>query len=247
MHVRVLVLGGTGEARQLADRLVDLGANVTTSLAGAVLHPRQTAGELHTGGFDGARGLIAYLRGNTCDTVVDATHPFAATITEHAVDACAETGIPLLALRRPGWVAGPGDRWTRVPSITAAADDVRVRPPGTVFLTTGRRTVDEFADDQTHTFVVRSVDPLRGRIPPRTTAVLARGPFTLDGELALMREHDVGLLVTKDSGGPATAAKLAAARQLDVPVLVVDRPPLPTGVTALETVDAVLSQLAVLL
>ena len=137
----------------------------------------------------------------------------------------------------------PGDRWRRVPSIEAAAARVASAAPGTVFLTTGRRDLAAFANDHEHHYLVRTVDPPAGRTPPRMTLLLGRGPYSLDGELALMRAQDVHLLVTKDSGGPLTAAKLDAARELELPVIVVDRPPLPEGVTAVETVEAVLSQL----
>ncbi|WP_375500737.1 cobalt-precorrin-6A reductase [uncultured Jatrophihabitans sp.] len=241
--MRVLVLGGTGEARELAARLNERGVQVTTSLAGGVRHPIVPAGELRVGGFGGAAGLVAHLREHPPDVVVDATHPFAAAITGHAVEACALTSTPLLTVRRPGWTAGPGDRWTRVASIDAAAAHVRATAPGTVFLTTGRRDLAAFADDDAHTFLVRSVDPPVVRAPARTTIVLDRGPFALEQELALLRTHGVHLLVTKDSGGPATVAKLEAARQLAVPVVVVDRPPLPAGVEALPSVEAVLALL----
>jgi precorrin-6A/cobalt-precorrin-6A reductase len=241
--VRALVLGGTGEARELAVRLTDLGIEVTSSLAGRVTRPELPLGEVRIGGFGGAAGLRAYLRATNPSVVVDATHPFARTITQHAVQVCGETSTPLLVLRRPGWTAGPDDDWIRLPSIDAAAAYVRASAPGTVFLTTGRHDLAAFADDDSHEFVVRSVDPPEGRIPPRMTLVLDRGPYLLESELALMRAHHVRLLVTKDSGGPLTIAKLAAARQLAVPVAVVDRPPLPKGVTTLDDVDAVLSRL----
>ena len=241
--MRVLVLGGTGEARELAGRLTDLAVPVTTSLAGAVQQPVRPAGDVRIGGFDGVAGLASYLRAAGFDAVVDATHPFAATITAHAVAACATTSTPLLVLRRPGWVAGPDDRWTRMSSIADAAAAVRSSGPGTVFLTTGRRDLAAFADDDAHAYLVRSVEPPEGRTPPRTTVVLDRGPFTLDGELALLRAHDVRLLVTKDSGGPATVAKLEAARLLGLPVVIVDRPPLPDAATVFGGVDAVLARL----
>lgn len=243
MHVRVLVLGGTGEARELARRLVDRGDDVTSSLAGRVTRPALPVGEVRIGGFGGVGGLAAHLRDTCPDVVVDATHPFAATITAHAVQAAAATATPLVVLRRPGWTAGPDDRWTRVPTIVAAAQHVRASPPGTVFLTTGRRDLAAFAGDDTHAFVVRTVDPPDGPTPPTMTLLLDRGPYLLERELELMRAHDVTMLVTKDSGGALTVAKLAAARELDLPVLVVDRPALPAGIAALETVDAVLSRL----
>jgi precorrin-6A/cobalt-precorrin-6A reductase len=241
--VRVLVLGGTGEARELAVRLTNDGIEVTTSLAGEVTRPALPLGDVRIGGFGGVAGLHAYLRATNPSVVVDATHPFARLITEHAVQACAETATPLVVLRRPGWTAGPGDNWIRLSSIDAAAAYVRGSPPGTVLLTTGRNELAAFADDDSHAFVVRSIDPPDARIPPRMTLVLDRGPYLLESELGLMQAHDVRLLVTKDSGGPLTIAKLAAARQLGLTVALVDRPALPAGVTALDSVDAVLSRL----
>jgi precorrin-6A/cobalt-precorrin-6A reductase len=170
--------------------------------------------------------------------LVDATHPFAATITANAARAAAATGVPLLVLRRPGWAADPS--WEPVADIAAAAKAVRDWPGESVFLTTGRRDLAVFAADGRHQFIVRTVDPPDGPLPPRMTLLLDRGPYTVNGESALMKQHQVGLLVTKDSGGPMTAAKLAAARQLGVHVVIVRRPPLPPGSEVAETVpDAV--------
>ncbi|SHH09540.1 precorrin-6A reductase [Jatrophihabitans endophyticus] len=239
----MLVLGGTGEARDLARRLVTAGADVTSSLAGRVSRPALPVGDVRIGGFGGAAGLAEFLREFAPTIVVDATHPFAATISANAAAACAATSVPLLVVCRPGWTARAGDDWTRVSDIAAAAEHVRTSPAGTVFLTTGRRDLAVFADDDRHDYLVRIVDPPDVPLPPRTTLLLDRGPYDLDRERALLQAHDVRLLVTKDSGGPLTVAKLDAARELGVPVLVVDRPPLPDGVTAVDTVDAVLSRL----
>jgi len=243
VHVRVLVLGGTGEARALAARLVDAGTDVISSLAGRVSRPALPRGAVRIGGFGGAPGLATYLRSAGTERVVDATHPFAATITRNAVQACAQTQVPLLVLRRPGWTASADDRWTRVASVSAAAELVRASGPGTVFLTTGRRDLSAFAADDRHHFLVRTVDPPAGDVPPRMTLLLDRGPYEVEREAALMREHAVVLLVTKDSGGTLTAAKLAAARKLGIPVLVVDRPPLP-DVEAVPTVEDAVRWLA---
>jgi precorrin-6A/cobalt-precorrin-6A reductase len=241
--VRLLLLGGTGEARALAAALRERAVPVVSSLAGRVRNPALPVGEVRIGGFGGADGLAAYLREESITHLVDATHPFAATITASAARAAAATKVPLVVLRRPGWEPRDGDDWTRVPTVPAAARAVAATPPGTVFLTTGRRDLDAFADDDGHAFLVRAVDPPTGPMPPRTTLLLDRGPYTLDGELGLLREHDVRLLVTKDSGGALTVAKLDAARKLGRPVLVVDRPPLPTGIEAVPTVEAALAQL----
>jgi precorrin-6A/cobalt-precorrin-6A reductase len=234
--MRILILGGTGEARELAAELTAAGVDVVSSLAGRVRQPRLPAGEVRIGGFGGASGLAGFLRAEAITSVVDATHPFAATITENATDAAAETGVPLLVLRRPPWPADPS--WQTVADITAAADAVRAWSGESVFLTTGRRDLGAFAADGGHRFLVRAVDPPDpdGPVPPRMTLLLDRGPYAVEGEAALMREHGVGLLVTKNSGGPMTAAKLQAARELAVHVVVVERPPLPPGRSAVTTV-----------
>ena len=236
----VLILGGTGEARALAAALVDDGVPVISSLAGRVRDPALPAGEVRIGGFGGVDGLAAWIAEHRVTAVVDATHPFAATMTAHAVAACAATGVPLVVLRRPGWAPQPGWVWADSP-VDAAA---RLPALGArVFLTTGRTSLATFAGLDLE-FLVRCVDPPSGPLPRRATVLLSRGPFTVAGERALMREHLIDVLVTKDSGGPLTSAKLAAAREEGVRVLVVRRPPLPAGVEAVETVDAALAALA---
>lgn len=240
MTLRVLVLGGTAEARELAARLdAAPGVVVTTSLAGRTRNPRLPPGTVRTGGFGGVEGLVAALGahdGPRVDVLVDATHPFAAAMTDHAARAAARTGTPLLVLRRPGWSAGPGDRWTRVPTVAAAAATV---PRGArVLLAIGRQEVAAFGEVDAW-FLVRAIEE-PDVLPPRGELVLARGPFALDDEGALLARHRIDLVVAKDSGG-ATEAKLVAAREAAVPVLLVDRPPLPAGVTAYDAVDAVLA------
>jgi precorrin-6A/cobalt-precorrin-6A reductase len=232
--VRILILGGTGEARDLAAELVAAAVDVLSSLAGRVRQPRLPDGPVRVGGFGGAEGLAAFLRAEAITGVVDATHPFAGIITAHAARAAAQAGVPLLVLRRPEWEADPS--WDAPPDIRAAAAAVRAWPGESVFLTTGRRDLDVFAPDDQHLFLVRTVDPPDGPVPPRMTLVLDRGPYTVDGESALMRDHGIGLLVTKNSGGPMTAAKLQAARNLGVHVLMVQRPPLPPGSVVVTTV-----------
>jgi precorrin-6A/cobalt-precorrin-6A reductase len=223
--VRILILGGTGEARELAAELVAAGVDVLSSLAGRVREPRLPDGPVRVGGFGGAGGLAAFLQAEGITSVVDATHPFAGTITAHAAAAAAQAGVPLLVLRRPEWEADPC--WDVVADMRAAADAVRAWAGESVFLTTGRRDLDVFAADVRHRFLVRAVDPPDGPVPPRMTLVLGRGPYTVEGESALMRGHGVGLLVTKNSGGQMTEAKLLAARDLGVQVVMVQRPPLP--------------------
>ncbi|WP_448642209.1 cobalt-precorrin-6A reductase [Geodermatophilus sp. URMC 63] len=233
MTDRVLVLGGTGEARALAAALVADGVDVLSSLAGRVADPRLPRGEVRVGGFGGADGLAAWLAGHRPRAVVDATHPFAARITANAAAAAARTGIPLLRLQRPGWTPGSGDRWTYVDSLAAAAD--AVRDAGTVLLTTGRQGVGAFAG-LTGRVVVRCIDPPEEPLPAGAVLLLARGPFTVADEVALMRGHGVDVVVTKDSGGAMTEAKLVAARQLGLPVVLVRRPPLPSGAEVAATV-----------
>ena len=240
---RILVLGGTGEARQLAADLAERpDVTVVTALAGRLSTPTLPVGPVRVGGFGGPDGLACWLRAEHVDAVVDATHPFAATITASAVAACAATGTPLLVLRRPGWQPQPGDDWHRVPSLPAAAallPDLGER----VLLTTGRQGVAAFAAVTACWFLIRAVEAPGPPSPQRMRLLLDRGPYQLAGELALLAEHRIDTLVTKDSGGPMTAAKLVAARQLRLPVVVVDRPPAPAAPTV-TTVAAALGWLA---
>jgi precorrin-6A/cobalt-precorrin-6A reductase len=240
---RILILGGTGEARELAAALVTAGADVVSSLAGRVSRPRLPDGPVRVGGFGGADGLAAFLLREGITHVVDATHPFAGTITANAAQAAAETGLPRLVLRRPQWEADPS--WDEVADIQAAAEAVHAWPGEGVFLTTGRRDLATFAADRRHQFLVRTVDPPDGPVPPRMTLILDRGPYTVESESALMREHAIGLLVTKNSGGPMTAAKLTAARNLGVHLIMVRRPPLPPGSAVVATVAEALHWLGV--
>ncbi|MGW0332853.1 cobalt-precorrin-6A reductase [Streptomyces sp. NPDC003011] len=243
MSTHVLILGGTTEARELAAVLgARPGVRVTTSLAGRVARPGAITGDVRIGGFGGADGLAGWLREQRVDALVDATHPFAASITANAARAAAATGVPSVVLRRPGWRPGPGDRWHPVASLDAAAE-LLPRLGRRVFLTTGRLGLAAFARLTDLHFVVRSVEPPRPPMPPHTDVLLARGPFTVADESALLSGHRIDVLVTKDSGGQATAAKLTAARDLGLPVVVVRRPPLPEGVTAVADPTEVLTRL----
>jgi precorrin-6A/cobalt-precorrin-6A reductase len=225
--MRILLLGGTSDGRALAG-LLQARAEVVSSLAGRVRDPLLPPGEVRVGGFGGPAGLAAYLRDEAIDVVVDATHPFAAGMSANAAGASVATGVPLVVLRRPGWTEGPGDDWRRVPSLGAAAELLPALG-SRVFLTTGRQDLATFAGLDLW-FLVRSVDPPDPPVPGRMRSILDRGPFTVAGERRLLREHAIDVLVTKDSGGAATAAKLVAAREQRVPVIVVDRPSLPAGV-----------------
>ncbi|MEO6501340.1 MAG: cobalt-precorrin-6A reductase [Jatrophihabitantaceae bacterium] len=245
---RVLILGGTAEARALAAALEGVpGVRPISSLAGRVADPALPAGQVRIGGFGGAAGLADWLAAEQIAAMVDATHPFAATISWSAAQAADAAGIPILALRRPAWTEGPGDDWRRQPSTEAAARaleqvlEMGGSPrPGVaerVFLTTGRTGLAPFAGLDRHWFLIRSIEAPQPPLPSRHQLVLARGPFSVAQEIALMREHRIQVLVTKDSGGPLTEAKLVAARELRLPVLMIQRPPLP-DIAAVPTVDA---------
>ncbi|MFI0238332.1 cobalt-precorrin-6A reductase [Streptomyces sp. NPDC016845] len=238
MPVHVLVLGGTTEARRLAEVLhthPDL--RVTSSLAGRVAAPRLPPGEVRIGGFGGADGMARWLREHAVDAVIDATHPFAERISFNAAGAAATTHVPLLALRRPGWVPGEGDDWRQVDSLAEAARAVQEAGTGRrAFLTTGRMGLASFAHIDDAHFLVRSVDAPEPPCPPHMELLLDRGPFTLAGERDVLARHRIDILVTKDSGGAATAPKLTAAREAGVPVVVVRRPPTPGGVPEAATV-----------
>ena len=244
--MRLLLLGGTAEARDLADRLAgrpDL--SVVSSLAGRVRDPRLPAGEVRVGGFGGVPGLVDWLREQRVDLVVDATHPYAATMQANAAAACGRLGLPRLRLARPGWRAREGDHWRWAGSLAEAA---AVLPSlGTrVFLTTGRQGLATFAGLDRLWFLIRCVDQPTGPLPARREVLLARGPFQREAERDLMERFAVGVLVTKDSGGSLTAGKLDAARDLSLPVVVVRRPAAPTGpsVASVEEAAAWLERLA---
>nr|WP_284291651.1 cobalt-precorrin-6A reductase [Angustibacter aerolatus] len=201
------------------------GLPVVSSLAGAVTRPRLPAGPVHVGGFGGATGLADWLRAHDVTAVVDASHPFAARISANAVRATREVGLPLLRLERPAWTPGAGDRWHEVPDVAAAAE----RLPGlgrSALVTTGRRNLDAFAALTGVRVLARCVDP-PGVVAPHVTVLLDRGPYTLDGELDLLQRNGIEVLVTKNSGGAMTAARLEAARRLGLPVLMVRRPQPP--------------------
>lgn len=239
--MRVLILGGTTEGRGLASACVAVpGLEVISSLAGRTRSPLLPPGEVRIGGFGGVDRLADYLRQRVIDAVVDATHPFAATMTAHAVAASARAGVPVLVLRRPGWTAQPGDRWHRVADLEAAAALL----PGLgqrVLLTTGRQSIAAFAGVRDCWFLSRSVEPPTPPMPERLQVLLDRGPFPLAGERALLAEHQIDVLVTKDSGG--STAKLDAARERGIPVVLVNRPSSPPGVATAPTVEAALSWL----
>lgn len=235
----MLLLGGTAEGRELAVRLGDVpDLRAVSSLAGRLDDPRLPVGEVRSGGFGGVNGLAAWLRANSPAMVVDATHPFAGQISGHALAASELAQSPLLRLQRPGWTARAGDRWLRVPDVAAAADLVPTvgRRP---LLTTGRQDLASFTGHPVCSLLdllVRCVEAPDTPLPARTTVLLARGPYTFAGDRALLRERGIDVLVTKDSGGDRTRAKLDAARELGLPVVMIDRPPASPGVATVASV-----------
>ena len=238
--LRVLILGGTGEASALGRALAgDARFDATISLAGRTRNPAPQPLPARTGGFGGAAGLAAWLRAESVQALVDATHPFAAQISANAVAAAQETGVPLLVLRRPAWRPGPGDAWTLVPSMHAAAEALGAAPKR-AFLTVGRKDLLPFVAAPQHFYLIRSVDPPGGAVPPSAEIIAARGPFAEKDERRLLQEHRIDVVVTKNSGGAATQAKLAAARALGIAVIMVERPPAP----AAESVEDVAAALA---
>jgi precorrin-6A/cobalt-precorrin-6A reductase len=192
---------------------------------------------VRVGGFGGVDGLRNWLGDNDIDVLIDATHPFAGAMSAHAAEAGAELNLPVLHVRRPGWRRHPGDRWTRVPDFTAAAETA-ARIGSRIFLTIGRQEAGAFAGLTTPWFLIRAIDPPTSDLPPNHELLLARGPFTVQEETALLTGHRIDVLVTKDSGGELTVAKLFAARACGVRVVMIDRPPLPTGARAVESVAA---------
>jgi precorrin-6A/cobalt-precorrin-6A reductase len=242
----LLVLGGTTEGYELAEALCEAGGFRTiTSLAGRTRRPRTPAGEVRIGGFGGARGLVAFLREQRIAAVIDATHPFAAGMGWNAAAACREAGVPLLRLERPAWLSGPGDRWQEISEWTEAAQLVAAEARR-VLLAVGRQELDAFATLDHVWFLIRSVeapDPM----PPFRQAelLLTRGPFDLPGERALLTERRIDMIVCKNSGGTATEAKLIAARELGIHVVMQRRPPRPE-VPAVASVADVLNWLGAL-
>ena len=231
--MRVLLLGGTAEARALA-AVLQPDVDVVSSLAGRVPDPALPVGTVRIGGFGGVDGMRRWLVDSGVDAVVDATHPFAGTITAHAAAVCGQLRLPHLVLARPAWPAGDA---IVVDSDVEAADTVVRQGYWRVFLTTGRSGVGAFVDVDAW-FLIRAVTaPEAHTLPRRHRIVLSRGPYSYDDELALLREHAIDVLVTKNSGGDMTRPKLDAAAALGVPVVMVDRPQLPEGVNTVSTVE----------
>ncbi|EJW13092.1 Cobalt-precorrin-6x reductase [Rhodovulum sp. PH10] len=249
-RLRVLILGGTGEARRLAQRLAaerlsarrvagESTIDAVLSYAGRTESPLPPPIPFRVGGFGGIGGLIDYLRSERIDRVIDATHPFAAQMSTHAVAACETTKIPLLALERKPWTAEPGDRWIEVASLEDAAEAVGATPRR-IFLGIGRLHLAAFAEKPQHSYLVRLVDPLRETLPfPTVEVIVARGPFDVASDTAMLERHGSEIVVSKNAGGTASVAKILAARALNLPVVMVRRPRIPQR-PSVETVDEVM-------
>lgn len=226
MSRRLLILGGTAEARVLAARATERFGELLTiivSLAGRTHAPQEQSGTLRVGGFGGAAGLAAYLRAERIDFLVDATHPFAVAMADHAVAAAAEAGVKLLRLERPAWARQPGDRWIEVADAAGAAQAVSTLGDR-IFLSFGGKELDAFVG-LAKWFLVRRIDvPVQALPLPRYELTLGRAPFALESEMALLHRHRIDAVVAKASGGTATRAKLDAARALGLPVVMIRRP-----------------------
>ena len=234
---RILILGGTAEARQLAGRLAgraDL--DITLSLAGRTATPAAQPVPLRVGGFGGADGLAKYLVSERIDALIDATHPYANVISANAVEAARRSGAPLIALRRPPWLAVLGDRWIEVNDVGEAVRAIGPTPRR-VFVALGRNELKPFGVVPQHYYLIRSVDPVDPPLPlPHVGYVTGRGPFSEADDRGLMAEHRIDVVIAKNSGGSATYGKIAAARVLGVDVIMLRRPPAPDG-AAVETIE----------
>lgn len=237
MTHRILILGGTTEARQLAGKLADRADfSVTLSLAGRTESPVAQGVPVRVGGFGGVDGLATHLRDGQVDLLIDATHPYAARISANAAEAARQAGVPVLALRRPGWEPVAGDRWMPVGDVAEAARALGAAPRR-VFLALGRQEVAAFEAAPQHSYLIRSVDPVEPKLAvPDATYLLARGPFPEADERRLLERHGIEAIVSKNSGGLATYGKIVAARGLGIEVVMVRRPSLP-DVPSAESVD----------
>lgn len=207
--------------------MAERGINATVSFAGRVARPLRQPLPQRIGGFGGVEGLQAYLRAEGITHVIDATHPFAAQMSHNAVVACAQAGVPLLALTRPAWKPVAGDNWARVPDI-AGAVAMLDRPRSRVMLAIGRQHLAAFAPHPQHAYLLRLVDPPASPLPlPEAEVIVDRGPFDAAADCALMQRHGIRLVVSKNAGGSGAYAKIEAARALGLPVIMIDRPAQP--------------------
>jgi precorrin-6A/cobalt-precorrin-6A reductase len=224
----ILILGGTAEAKALAAQLsASPDYNILLSLAGRTRAPAQQPVPVRIGGFGGADGLAEFLREKKIGLLIDATHPFAANISRNAAEAAALTGVDIFALRRPAWSRQKGDHWQEVADIPAAVAALDIAPRR-VFLTLGRQELLPFEAMPQHSYLARSVDPVEPPLNlPSVSYITARGPFAEEDEIELIQRHAIDLIVSKNSGGPANAGKISAARRLGIEVVMIERPRLP--------------------
>jgi precorrin-6A/cobalt-precorrin-6A reductase len=220
--MKILILGGTAEARELANRLVAGGHDVVTSLAGRTQEPRLPLGGLRMGKFGGIPGLCAYLRAAGIERLVDATHPYAGLMSINAVAAAQASGVPLVRYMRPAWEQQLGDDWTNVETIAEAA--AALPPSADVLLTTGHTGLEQFLERDDCRFIVRTIEAPAMALPRQAALLQTRPPYDLEGEMTLMRREGISHLVTKNSGGEQTKAKLEAARRLGVKIIMIARP-----------------------
>ena len=237
--MRVLVLGGSTESSELSPLLAADGRfEVVLSLAGRTLNPKKQPVPLRSGGFGGINGLVAWLRENRTEAVIDATHPFAAQMSANVVEACAQLGLPLASIDRPAWQPQPGDHWVSVDSAAEAALAIS-ETPRRVLLTVGRLELSAFTSAPQHRYVARMVDaPGDMALPPDMKVLLARGPFDAASEAALLDDENIEVVVSKNSGGSAAFAKIAAARERGLVVVMIARPHKPRGELMPNPVDA---------
>jgi len=224
--VTLLLLAGTGEANEIARGLAAAGVDAVASLAGATRTPRALAVKTRVGGFGGAEGFKAYLRDANIHAVLDATHPFASRITDRTAQMCASLGLPYVLFLRPAWTPEPGDNWTDITREDQAAE--HITPGQTVFLGTGRQTLERFANLKDVRVICRQIDPPSGPFPfPGGQFLVGRPPFPVADEIALFQELKIDWLVVKNAGGARSKTKLEAARSLQIPVLMIQRPTMP--------------------
>lgn len=227
---QVLLLGGTFDAHVLSTQLHAAGVQAIYSYAGVTQTRRLPVLPSRVGGFGGISGLIQYLQAHGISHVIDATHPFAAQMSRHAISACTALGLPLLSMERPAWQSVPGDQWIPVPDMAAAAEALAPEFKR-IFLAIGRKQLAAFAGRAApQRFVLRVIDATDAALPlpPSSYELLvARGPFRLDDELSLLKQRAIDCIVSKNAGGPDTYAKIEAARQLQLPIVMVERPRLP--------------------
>jgi precorrin-6A/cobalt-precorrin-6A reductase len=225
--MRALILGGPSDANQLADAIAHARIDAVYSYAGRTQSPVGQTLPVRTGGFGGVSGLIEFLTSERITHVIDATHPFAAEMSRHALTACAALHLPHIALERAPWMRVERDRWVEVENIDAAVDALP-EPRARVFLAIGRQHLAPFAAKPQHAYTLRFVDPPDGKLPlPDTDIIISRGPFTLEGDLELMRARNITWVVARNSGGGGARAKIDAARELGLPVVMIARPALP--------------------